>query len=244
MTNIRIGDRQLFYSCLGSGSPAVVIEAGMGDTSASWSHIQTAVSEFTRVLIYDRAGMGRSDLPPRPRTCQDMVDDLSALLKGAQIDPPYVLVGHSFGGLIVRLFASQRPQDVAGMVLVDASHEDRTEGFEKVLTPELIARNRAYLADPSKNSEFVDRIPSEKQVRDARRMFDFPIVVLTHGLPDRPDPVWPAELQRVECDLQGEYLKLSPHASQLVAENSGHEIQKDQPELVIDAVRSILGRRT
>lgn len=239
-----INDRQLYYSCLGSGSPAVVIEAGMGDTSDSWLHIQTAVSEFTRVLIYDRAGMGQSDVPPRPRTCQDMVDDLSALLKGAQMDPPYVLVGHSFGGLIVRLFASQRPQDVAGMVLVDASHEDRTEGFEKVLTPELIARNRAFLADPSKNSEFVDRIPSEKQVREARRMFDFPIIVLTRGLPDEPDPVWPAELQRVECDLQREYLTLSPHGSQVIAEKSGHEVQKDQPELVIEAVRSVLEWRT
>jgi pimeloyl-ACP methyl ester carboxylesterase len=242
MTKIRIGDRRIFYTCLGAGYPTVVIEAGMGDTSESWTHIQTAVARFTRVLTYDRAGMGQSDVPARPRTCQDMVDDLSALLAGAQIGPPYVLVGHSFGGLLVRLFASQRPQDVTGMALVDASHEDRTEGFEKVLSPELIARNRAYLADPSKNSEFVDRIPSEKQVRDARRSFDFPIIVLTRGLPDEPDPVWPAELQQVEFNLQSEYLKLSPYSSQVIAQKSGHEIQKDQPELVVEAIRNLTGK--
>ena len=242
MALIKIGSRRLYYSCMGRGIPRVIIESGIGDTSDSWTHIQTAVSTFTRVLIYDRAGMGQSDVPPHPRTCQDMVDDLSALLKGARIDPPYVLVGHSFGGLLVRLFASQCPQNVAGMVLVDASHEDRTEGFEKVLSPELIARNRAYLADPSKNPEFVDRIPSEKQVREAQRMFDFPILVLTRGLPDEPDPVWPAELQRVECDLQREYLKLSPKSSQVIAEKSGHEIQKDQPELVVHAIQKVMGR--
>ena len=243
MSKISISNREIFYILSGTGSPTVVIEAGMGDTSESWMDIQTAIAQFTRVLTYDRAGMGQSDIPSRPRTCQDMVDDLSALLEGAQINPPYVLVGHSFGGLLVRLFASQRPQDIVGMVLVDASHEDRTEGFEKVLSPELIARNRAYLLDPSKNSEFIDRIPSEQQVRDARRQFDFPLVVLTRGLPDESDDIWPsADLQRVEQELQREFLKLSPSSSQVIAEKSGHEIQKDQPELVIEALRSLIGK--
>ena len=243
MPKLELGDRQLFYTCSGSGAPTVVIESGMGDISESWTRIQTEIAQFTRVLTYDRAGLGQSNIPPRPRTCQDMVDDLSALLAGAHIEPPYALVGHSFSGLLVRLFASQRPQEVVGMVLVDASHEDRTEGFEKVLSPELIARNRVYLADPSKNSELVDRIPSEKQVREARRLLDFPLIILTRGLPDAPDPVWPsAELQRVECELQREYLKLSPRSSQVIAEKSGHEIQKDQPELVIEAIRKVTGK--
>jgi len=241
MSKFDLGGRQLFFTCLGTGSPTVVIESGLGDTSESWPHIQSAVAQYTCVFTYDRAGMGQSDTPPHPRTCQDMVNDLAALLDGAQIVPPYILVGHSFGGLLVRLYASQNPEQVAGMVLVDASHEDRTEGFEKVLSNELIARNRAYLLDPSKNSEFVDRIPSEQQVRDARRMFDFPLIVLTRGLPDETDEVWPsAELQRVECELQREYLKLSPMSSQVIAEQSGHEIQKDQPEMVIEAIKKMI----
>ena len=215
----------------------------MGDISDVWGIVNPVIAKLTQTLSYDRAGLGQSESAPTPRTCQNMVDDLSALLDGTQIDPPYILVGHSFGGLLVRLFASQHPGDVIGRVLFDPIHEDRTAGFEKVLSEELIVRNRAYLSDPSKNSEFVDRPASEKQVRDARRQFDFPLVVLTRGLPDRPDPVWPsADLQRVEQGLQRELLGLSPKSSQVIAELSGHWIQKDQPELVIEAIRSIFGR--
>lgn len=243
MPKINIGDRSLYYSLAGSGKPTVILEAGLGDFSESWLQIQEEVARFTSVLTYDRAKLGESDPAPTPRTCRDMVDDLSALLKNAGIVPPYVLVGHSFGGLIARLFASQYPNDVAGMVLVDASHEDRTAGFEKVLSDELIARNRAYLLDPSRNDEFVDRIPSEQQVRDARRAFDFPLVILSRGLPDQPDAVWPsAELQRVEQELHRDYLNLSPQSSLIVAENSGHEIHKDQPELVIGTIRKVAGK--
>jgi hypothetical protein len=97
--------------------------------------------------------------------------------------------------------------------------------------------------DPSKNSEFVDRIPSEQQVRDARRTFEFPIIVLTRGLPDALDDVWPsADLQRIEQELQREFLQLSPNSTQVIAERSGHLIQKDQPELVIEAICKMLGR--
>lgn len=243
MIVITIGDRQVFYTCLGAGSPTVIFEAGMGDVSETWLRVQPAIAELTQTLRYDRAGLGQSDPAPTPRTCQDMVNDLSALLEDAHIDSPYVLVGHSFGGLLIRLYASQHPKDVVGMVLVDANHEDRTTGFEKVLSQELIARNRAYLADPSRNSEFVDRVKSEEQVRSARRKFDFPLAVLTRGLPDKPDPVWPsADLQRVEQELQREFLKLSPRSSLVIAEKSGHWIQKDQPELVIEAIRKVIGK--
>ncbi|MEW6401839.1 MAG: alpha/beta hydrolase [Chloroflexota bacterium] len=243
MSKINIGNRELFYSYSGSGEATVVFEPGLGDTSEIWAKVQPVVSQFTCTISYDRAGMRQSDPAPAPRTCQDMVDDLTMILKCARIAPPYVLVGHSFGGLLIRLFASQHPEDVMGMVLVDATHEDRTAGFEKFLSDELIARNRAYLADPSKNSEFVDRIPSEQQVRAARRQFSFPLVVLTRGLPDEPDAVWPsADLQRVETELQREFLQLSSKSSQVIAEKSGHYIQHDQPELVIEAVRKVMGK--
>ncbi len=242
MSTINIGNRNLFFSLLGSGSPTVIFESGLGDTSETWAQIQPSVSKFTQTLSYDRAGLGKSDIPSRPRTCQDMVDDLSALLAATHISPPYILVGHSFGGLVVRLFASQHVDDVVGMVLVDTAHEDRTAGFEKVLSDELIARNRAFLLDPSRNPEFLDRFPSEQQVRDSRRLFDFPQVVLTRGLPDAHSEVWPsAELQRVEWELQLKLLDLSQNSSHVIAKRSGHWIQKDQPELVIAAIQNVMG---
>lgn len=243
MSKINIGNRELFFSLAGFGAPTVIFEAGLGDTSETWAQIQPSVAQLTQTISYDRAGLGQSESAPKPRTCQDMVDDLSALLKNAQISPPYILVGHSFGGMLVRLFASQRSKDVTGMVLVDGTHEDRTAGFEKVLSDELIARNRAYLLDPSRNSEFIDHIPSEQQVRNARKQFDFPLVVLTRGLLDEPDAVWPsADLQRVEGDLQRDFLKLSPNSSLVMADQSGHYIQHDQPELVIDAITKVIGK--
>jgi pimeloyl-ACP methyl ester carboxylesterase len=243
MSKINTGSRELFFLLYGQGSPTVIFEAGIGDTSEVWKQVQPAIAQLTQTISYDRAGLGQSDPAPKPRTCQDMVDDLSALLDRAHISAPYILVGHSFGGMLVRLFAAQHPKDVTGMVLVDSIHEDRTAGFEKVLSDELIARNRAYLLDPSRNSEFIDRIPSEQQVRNARRKFEFPLVVLTRGLPDASDEVWPsAELQRVETDLQREFLKLSPISSLVMAQQSGHYIQHDQPELIIEAIKKMIGK--
>lgn len=243
MPKVNIGVRELFYLLAGSGKPTVIFESGLGGSSDDWISIQEAVSKFSSVCMYDRAGTGQSDSAPTPRSAQNMVDDLSALLNATQVEPPYVLVGHSFGGLLVRLFASQHPGDVIGMVLVDTSHEDRTAGFETVLSEELIARNRAYLLDPSRNSESVDLIASERQMRDSRRIFDFPLVVLTRGLPDQTSAVWPsAALQQIERKLQLKFLDLSPNSSHVIAEQSGHWIQKDQPELVVEAIRNVMGK--
>ncbi|MDO8755139.1 MAG: alpha/beta hydrolase [Anaerolineales bacterium] len=243
MSKINIGGRELFFSLDGCGSPTVIFEAGLGDASETWAQVQPVIAQLTQTIRYDRAGLGQSDPALKPRTCQDMVDDLSALLEGAHIHPPYILVGHSFGGMLVRLFAGQHLKEVTGMVLIDGTHEDRITGFEKVLSDELIARNRAYLLDPSRNSEFIDRIKSEEQVRNARQQFDFPLVVITRGLPDKEDAVWPsADLQRVERDLQREFLMLSPNSSLVMAEQSGHFIQNDQPEVVIEAIRKVMGK--
>ncbi|MBI4731672.1 MAG: alpha/beta fold hydrolase [Chloroflexi bacterium] len=238
---ISIGDRKLFISISGKGSPTVILEAGLGDVSEIWKKVQPAVAEFTCVCSYDRAGQGHSDPAPTPRTCQDMVADLHALLVKAEIPSPYVLVGHSFGGMNVRLYASRYPQEIAGMVLVDAVHEDRDIGFEAVLSDELIRRNRVYLQHPDRNSECVDKLESATQLRAARRTFAFPIVVLTRGLPDEANPVWPSEaLQQVETELQRDFLKLSPKSSLLIAKKSGHFIQTDEPELVVNAIRQVV----
>jgi pimeloyl-ACP methyl ester carboxylesterase len=238
---VDIGGRRLFLSSSGKGSPTVILEVGLGDISSAWNNIQRSVARFARVCTYDRAGLGRSDPAPTPRTCHDMVLDLHTLLVNARVSPPYVLVGHSFGGMNVRLYASLYPQEIAGMVLVDAVHEERDLQFETVLTPELIQRNRVYLQNPDRNSEKVDKIKSADQLRAARQTFDFPIMVLTRGLPDEPDPVWPsADLQRVETGLQRKFLELSPRSSQHIAEFSGHFINEDQPELIVEAIRQIV----
>jgi pimeloyl-ACP methyl ester carboxylesterase len=117
---VDIGSRRINLRCSGSGSPTVVLAAGSGSWSTVWYKTQPEIAKRTRVCAFDRASYGFSD-PARPQTVSEVSDDLHAALKGAQIPGPYVLVGHSLGGLEVRLYAQRWPDEVAGMILVDTS---------------------------------------------------------------------------------------------------------------------------
>ncbi len=103
----------------GSGTPAVILEAGIAASSLSWRPVTPLVKSFAKVVSYDRAGLGWSEPCMRPRTLEQITSELGALLDGAEIEPPYVLVGHSFGGLVIRAFAHRWPERVAGLVFVD-----------------------------------------------------------------------------------------------------------------------------
>lgn len=120
------GGQRLNLYCLGSGSPAVIFDAGMGDSTISWALVQREVSKRTMACAFDRAGLGFSDAARRPSTPRNQSEDLHALLRAARISPPYVLVGHSMAGMNVRVYADKYPDQVAGMVLVEGSHEDQS----------------------------------------------------------------------------------------------------------------------
>jgi pimeloyl-ACP methyl ester carboxylesterase len=121
---VDVGGYRLHLNATGKGSPAVVFLNGAGDSSAVWALVQPGVSKFARAVAYDRAGEGWSDLGPTPRTMRQEAHELHLLLAKAGIDPPYVLVGHSYGGLLARVYARDFPGEVAGVVLVDATHEN------------------------------------------------------------------------------------------------------------------------
>ena len=110
-----VGGRKMHIDCRGEGSPAVILDAGLGDTYLSWRKVQPQIAAFTRACSYDRAGLGYSDPSPLPRTSEVIAKELHTLLQAAQIAPPYVLVGHSMGGYDVRLYASLYRDEVAGM---------------------------------------------------------------------------------------------------------------------------------
>jgi pimeloyl-ACP methyl ester carboxylesterase len=123
---VDIGGFRLHLNCIGQGTPTVVMDAGGGAPSITWGLVPSEIAKFTRVCTYDRAGLGWSDRNPRiPRTSQQSVDELHSLLTNVGINPPYILVGHSLGGVNMRLYASQYPEDVVGLVLVDSSHENQ-----------------------------------------------------------------------------------------------------------------------
>src|SRR4051812_11989969 len=116
---VSVGTHHLHLHCLGAGSPPVVFDAALGGSSLSWTRVQPAVAAFTTACAYDRAGFGWSDAGPLPPTAGRIAAELHELLTAAGIEPPYVLVGHSFGGLTIRAYASSHPANVAGLVFVD-----------------------------------------------------------------------------------------------------------------------------
>jgi len=119
-----VGGFRLHLVTAGEGTPAVVLDAALGASSVSWSLVQPAVAQFTRVCSYDRAGFGWSDAGPLPRTARRIASELRTLLSIAAVPPPYVLVGHSFGGIVMRVFAHDYRADVVGLVLVDPAHAE------------------------------------------------------------------------------------------------------------------------
>jgi pimeloyl-ACP methyl ester carboxylesterase len=124
---IDVGGWRLHLHCTGQAQPSqptVILEAGLGDFSSEWSLVQPKVATFARVCSYDRAGTGWSELGPHPRTWHQIVYELHVLLEKAKITPPYVLVGHSYGGWLVRLFASKYPSEVAGMALLEGGFDN------------------------------------------------------------------------------------------------------------------------
>lgn len=121
---VDVGGFKLHLQCGGDGSPTVILDAALGASSISWAWVQPEIARLTRTCSYDRAGFGWSEPGPMPRTVGRMAAELRALLDRAGLAPPFVLVGHSFGGLVMRVFAARHPADVAGLVLVDPAHPE------------------------------------------------------------------------------------------------------------------------
>jgi pimeloyl-ACP methyl ester carboxylesterase len=219
----------------------VILEAGLGGTSQDWAAVYAAIGRITTVCGYDRAGLGQSDPAPTPRTAADLAADLAALLTGANLQPPFIVVAHSISSMHVRLFARNHPALVAGLVLVDATHEDKYAAFTAILSPELQDRQRTYLSDPARNSEHLDILTSIDQLRAGRSMLDCPVAILARGRVDDPSPVWPsADLQAAELESMRRFATESLHSSFQIAERSGHFIQQDQPELVVAAIEALV----
>lgn len=148
---IALGTHSLHaYEC-GEGSPTVVFEAALGASAISWCQVQPQIAKLTRTFAYDRAGMGFSQLGPMPRTAERIAGELHALLEAAAVPKPYLLVGHSYGGMVARLYAHQHPENVVGMVLLDPAHPQewlkRTrEQRRKLWAGAMLARRGAWIA--------------------------------------------------------------------------------------------------
>jgi pimeloyl-ACP methyl ester carboxylesterase len=254
MVNIGPG-RALSFASSGQGAPAVVLETGLGAESAVWQRVEERVAECTRVCRYDRAGRGSSPAVQGPRTASELVDDLRKLLIAAEIAPPYVLVGHSFGGLLVRLYAQRYPSDMAGLALVDSLHEDQFSIFGRMFPPAApgepseLTRARDFWAGGWRSSsstvECLDLPASLEQGRAIESLGALPLHVVAAGTfanqPLLPAQQRPAFQQRWEA-MQRQFLRLSSNSAYTLAPESGHFVQRDAPEAVVSAIFSILSQ--
>jgi len=250
--------RRLRYVCRGAGAPTIIVEQGgnlsieadfLQHQTPGWPKVFASLARRQRTLMHDRAGLGWSYEPRKPRSCSQLVKDLRALLRYAEVGPPYLLVGHSIGGFNVRLFASQYPEEVAGVVLVDSAHPDQWTRFRR-LVPRPIPGEPAGLQQlrqkpsPSLTPELIDYAVSADEVRTAGALGDTPLVVLSRspnaarpsGLPDD----LAAGIEEVWSGLQRDLLKLSTRSTHVVATHAGHHLQQDEPYLVIRTVLELL----
>src|SRR5262249_44741718 len=226
---LTIDGEKLHLETLGTSGPPVVFEAGLGNDSTTWKSVAGPIAAFARVVLYDRPGLGQSS-PLKDKnaavTAEEVATRLHALLVAADIRPPYILVGHSLGGLYVQLFARKYPNDVSGVVLLDASSADAPSQL----------KTRARL-EPG-TSAFLEEegIPeSNKQVENGGAFPNVPLIVIAatdHGSHFRQ---WEPTLMR----LQQQLATLSAKVTLVVAQGSGHDVQLDRPQAVIDAVREI-----
>jgi len=288
---VDIGGRHINLYCTGDGGPTVILMAGIGSWSPVWYKTQPVIAQKTRVCAFDRAAYGFSDPAPRPQVLSDVVDDLHAALKDGAIPGPYVLVGHSLGGIEARLYAERWPREVTGMVLVDTSPagegliDERQPGFD-VYGREYLAAGLLHCAslarrgplDPSRPEDqaclyalpgdtpdalrrvwprfftaayFEDKLSLFSSIYvhrydsvDHRSLGDMPLVVLS------PETSWDTDTpaaravtrsyEKAWIAMHQALARLSSRGVHRYIKGSGHEIQLDKPQAVIDAVDQVL----
>jgi pimeloyl-ACP methyl ester carboxylesterase len=265
------GGRKMYLECRGSGSPTVVLVSGLRGSAEDWNvadkpgpRVFPAVAQFTRVCAYDRPGTpvgekpSRSDPVPQPTTAANAVADLHSLLNAARETAPYVLVAHSYGGLIARLYASTYPDEVSGLVLVDAL----SEGLQDAETPEQWAIQRRLIEGDVREDvaeypdlERIDVDRSFDQMRAAPPLHQLSLIVLSADRPWGPQVPSMIAVGKLPTDVppgfgyvtdaaqkqaQEKLAQLVPNAKHITGTISGHEIQKERPQLVIDAIHEVV----
>lgn len=288
---IDVGGYKLHMVDQGFGGPTVVIDAGAGCNCLDWSLVQPEIAKFTRVITYDRAGYAWSEASPLDRTSENIVEELRTLLFNAQIPGPYLLVGHSFGGNNMRLYATKYPEEVVGVVLVDSAHEDLLDfvplpgieyfqllmgffylGIFRLLTNVSSIQNsldehikdlplpvrKIYYAQRM-TTKFATAVRAEaffaqescKQLQQSgRSLGDIPLTVITAGKPLmahdhlRVKGIYTSDqvdaINKGWSELQIDLVTKSSCAKHIFAENSGHMICFEQPEIIVEMVREMI----
>lgn len=237
---VDIGNRSLFVTCQNDEATGgtIVLEAGLTGDSRTWTLVVKGLQTDMRVCTYDRANTGQSEPAPKPRSAQDVVDDLEALLEAVEAKPPYVLVGFSMGGIFTQLYAAEHSADIGGLVLVESNHYDEQRQIEQHLTPAQIALDREFMES---NPEGIDIMASFAQVKKAGPLPEVPLVVVTATVSGNWPSEWgdPAIFDKLREEQQADLAASVPGGKQIFAE-SGHEVPGERSDVVLDAINQVL----
>lgn len=224
----------------GHGQPTVIFEAGLGDTLEVWNRVQPVIaSSCARTLAYNRAGYAGSDPTGDPRDAATIVAELRAELKRRNVDPPYVLVGHSLGGLYMQYFARNYPHEIAGLVLVDSTHWNQGLTLDPSANAPYAGRTAVTLFMPwIMRRELADSSAAGRQVHQSPQASSIPTVVLSSArMASRETPEGLAVATRQQNDIAADF----PGARHIWIPDSGHYIQQERPDAVVSAVRELAG---
>lgn len=247
---VDIGGYRLDVLQAGHANPPVILIAGLGDPLDDWHLVWPAVAESATVVAYSRAGIGRSDPGPGDYSARAEVAELHALMVALQLAPPYVLVAKSYGGILARLYVSSYPAEVAGLVLVDATHEQQVARWGTLDSTYPAAFRRFFdsvLAVRPKGAETGEiretmRIQARGAVEGMKPLPDIPLAVIT-SMKSSPHPryvnqtVQGHELWR---EMHEEWFLRSRNAVHLVTNRSGHDIEEEDPSLVLQGIQFVL----
>ena len=236
---VDVGGRHLEIVRSGHGRPTVVFESGITDLRI-WSGIQPRVAAFAATVSYSHSGIGRSQPSQGSRAPDRVVQELHDLLGRAGARPPYVLVGHSMGGLYARLFAIRYPSEVSGLVLVDGAHERQVREFTRLDSAFIRIREAGLKSlEPGPRAEMdgLATILSSGDLGTTDKLPDVPMAVLTSTRSTPPSIPGAAKVWR---ELHDEIFRSATHGMHVVTSRSGHLIQKDEPDLVVNATRWVV----
>lgn len=258
---VNIGTHSLHIRCAGKGSPVVVIDTGVGDTSDRWRAMQDRIADFTRACTYDRAGYGLSEPGPLPRHCERSADELRMLLDQAKVRGPYVLVGHSLGGINAQVFADRYPDRVAGLVLLDPaplsfiSGQAFPELYQMLEGESASMHEMAEAARQSPDAEFrakahyLEAVASEHaaligesaaQVAAIESFGHVPLTVVAAGKPNPAFGESAEAFQEFWIEQNRELAEKSLQGMLVLVSESGHYLHEDVPDLVLQAIRQVV----
>jgi len=246
-TNIE--EKQIHLLELGEGRPAVVFVAGFGTDLTTFSVVQKGVSEFTQTLSYDRAGLGRSELIDTDRNLANITKELHTLLQQENIAAPYILVGHSYGGHMVRYFAHVYPEETAGLILVDPTPEWQDQEIKKHLSDrekfqfdslrkQWKAGNELWTPGQQRES---DHFQASQEIMQQLKMPDnIPVTVLTATNMPPSQFAFLRGATDAKVYLHKQWLQDAPQIRHIITNKSGHYVHVDEPELVIREIRAMV----